>query len=55
VKASLCGQDIQSQQPLHALTFAEEVAGIVHTQGADDVYAQARRLALAIPASRARA
>ena len=54
VKASLCGQDIHSQHPLHALTFAEEVAGIVHTQGADDVYAQARRLALAIPASRAR-
>jgi glucose-6-phosphate dehydrogenase assembly protein OpcA len=55
VTAHLCDHDIRSDQALHPLTFAEEVAGIVHGQGADSVYAQARRLALAIPASRPRA
>jgi hypothetical protein len=36
------------ESPARRLTFAEEVAHIVHSHGADEVYAKSRRLALGI-------
>lgn len=49
IDAVLGAQPIQSQYPVRRYTFAEEVAHIVHSHGADEVYGHSRLLALAIP------
>ena len=49
IDALLGAQPIQSHYPVRRYTFAEEVAHIVHSHGADEVYEHSRRLALAIP------
>lgn len=54
IEARLGAQPILSRYPVRRLTFAEEVAHIVHSHGADEVYGQSRRLALAIPPPKSR-
>ena len=49
IEARLGSQPIVSRYPVRRLSFAEEVAAIVHSHGADEVYGDSRRLALAIP------
>lgn len=49
IDALLGAQPIQSHYPVRRYTFAEEVAHIVHSHGADEVYGHSRLLALAIP------
>jgi glucose-6-phosphate dehydrogenase assembly protein OpcA len=49
IEARFSGQRIETHSSVRRLSFAEEVALIVHSHGADEVYGPSRRLALAIP------